>query len=256
MASSPYYITQVAGKGLGVLASSNLKKDEIVVRESPILQVNLGLKPDGVDLAEWIPSGTTTITMAVNRLNKSNRASYDELYASDEIIDNTRRRLESKCTTAESDMVAKFIMNCFTDLEGHYMICRIHTKLNHSCTFDAVSRWNPASNQLEVVATVDIAKDEEICVSYIWLAMPRAQREQMLKNLRHDFHCCCLACGTSPLMEEQYSLDSEWRCTRMHTLMLELTTTSLMRDDQIDKCTELAGLIQDEPTMIIEKIVL
>lgn len=75
------------------------------------------------------------------------------------------------------------------------------SRINHACNHNAHAAWNPNLHKLVVHAVRDIAKDEEICISYISkhgdLPLVREMRRAILMRQR-KFLCVCDLCALPP----------------------------------------------------------
>ncbi|KAI0326497.1 hypothetical protein GY45DRAFT_1226985, partial [Cubamyces sp. BRFM 1775] len=73
-------------------------------------------------------------------------------------------------------------------------VCKDISRINHSCTPNAVYRFDPTSFTFEVRALHPIPHASQIFISYIDPALSRAQRQEALLS-SYGFACACPACS-------------------------------------------------------------
>eukprot|EP01052_Picozoa_sp_SAG31_P042917 SAG31_NODE_6976_length_1829_cov_1.130058_1_plen_195_part_00 len=79
-------------------------------------------------------------------------------------------------------------------------IYALHSKMNHSCNFNAQAEMFPFDNCLvQVVATKAVKKGSEICITYVNPGLQPSERQNLLQ-LNHAIACECLRCALSEVM--------------------------------------------------------
>ncbi|KAJ7030011.1 hypothetical protein C8F04DRAFT_1115032 [Mycena alexandri] len=77
--------------------------------------------------------------------------------------------------------------------KGYYTaVCKEISRLNHSCCLNTTWFFDLSTFSFQLFATRDIAKDEELTISYINLRAPAKDRQLALEP--YGFQCACSAC--------------------------------------------------------------
>lgn len=173
-----YVMAAIAGKGMGVISTRNIKRGERIIAEPPLLVITKG-------------SEMLTVA-AVNDLPPGKRALFDGLH--------NAKTMPFKDHPYE-DILGTFSTNniCIDRdgcLSGTFVTI---SRFNHSCSPNVEWDWNEKLQAETVHACRDILRGEELCPSYMnieanpGLCSPSSVRSATLK-LRYGFLCCCSVC--------------------------------------------------------------
>ncbi|KAM0749689.1 hypothetical protein T439DRAFT_36817 [Meredithblackwellia eburnea MCA 4105] len=205
--------------GLGLRATpdaspSAIAIKEIVLQEAPLLQfTSLDNTPPTLN---WIID-------SVKALSKSDRDKFDALVRRADVLktdrwDCVRKPIPAQLGAEELDILAVWAGNVIapdrTLLEAWSLFPTI-SRVNHSCTPNAVLRNNPTTGKAEVVIAVhDFQPLDEVTISYFssndesqmnGLLMPRKERGLRLETqFGFTSNCRCLCCSL-PLAESKNS---------------------------------------------------
>ena len=188
-----YQQQAIQDKGIGIVATKNIKLGTLILRETPQLFLDL----DG----DWT---TEVIMEAFQKMNKedkdlfmklSNKFSIDKnLWSSNSIeyMDHINRTINLVKIPSENTVEICQLVNTNTFDNG---VCLNISRLNHSCLANAEHFWNEDTNTRDVRAIKKIKKGEEICLNYQATIsfLPRAVRQTNILKLFH-FSCHCVAC--------------------------------------------------------------
>lgn len=180
MTDTKYKVVEIAGKGRGVVATTDITIGTRIIAEDPILLLGAGGFMSVVDIAA--------------RLMRDLKAMTPE---------NQRIFLGlSNCYPDESNkFMGIFKTNAlpcgpFSPVGGIYpTVCRV----SHSCRPNAFSSWHDDLKQETIHAFCDIKEGEEITIAYLPSSFmtPRDARRADLKK-HFNFDCECEACSLSP----------------------------------------------------------
>ena len=219
--SWPYKEANLGEKGVGCIASQDIRKGDLVLRESPQLLV----PPE--DDTNWEDSDcfrcNENIMKTFLRMGSEDQKMYmqlDNKYEEDhtkwseqmkiDLIpimrvskDFTKLENISKGLTKQKawEVWGRFTTNSF-----HNGVCLKMSRFNHSCRSNAQYFWNEDTNTRDIRALRKIKEGEEITVNYnTTLVEPRDERRRILKD-KYNFDCNCEACD---LTEEQIQCEKE-----------------------------------------------
>ena len=196
-------MTNIEGKGKGVVARRTIEEGELILREKPLFIVRTPYE------AKHLVNHLAEIRSNVASLEEEVRDQFYELCVA-------RPQL---CTKGPGDsrMFGIFQANSveIKDLDkknaktlGAAIFLSI-SRINHSCVPNAVCSYNSAKSVEEVRASRNIDEGEEICVSYIDVVHMRDDRQKLLDG-RFNFRCQCPACSlTGPELAENEKLRRE-----------------------------------------------
>ena len=191
----PVMVTEIPGKGLGLVASKNFKKGELIFKEIAAISVKAR---EG--------AGVITLDMALEVKNQVQNMSDEQK--------SKFYKLKPQKESFNSDTIGVGITaNCLEELlivtnNGNFsskesmLALFINSPLiNHSCAPNAVLGKVPESAKgMGVIALRDISKGEEITQCYI-RGLPKYDQSEMRKRLKEEFQfdCECTVCsGETP----------------------------------------------------------
>ncbi|KAL2158713.1 hypothetical protein VTH06DRAFT_4195 [Thermothelomyces fergusii] len=188
-AGPAYEIVPVEGKGMGVVATRRIRKDEIFMVDVPAMLISLNF------LTSTKPHHRRIILeQALSQLPPETR---DRAYA-----------LSRGSAPYEVDSIMGPNANSILVTgEVHFGLFTEVARINHDCRPNAYYRFSERRLTMEVVAFRDIEPGEEISMSYVPLEMHMGERREYLKN-NWEFDCACSLCR-SP--QEDIDNTTKWR---------------------------------------------
>lgn len=186
--STPFDVVDIPGRGKGVIANRDIKRGELLIKESPLFIVPRRIT-DRTD-------PRTLIRETVLSLPQSGQDAFFALsYAKPNIStpDIPFEIFQTNAISAGSTGTGLFPQTA---------------RLNHGCSkaFSAVYHWREAEGVLVVHAIRDIVKGQEILTTYTDTKRPRRDRQAYLREIYH-FDCACSVCA----LPEKESLVSDRR---------------------------------------------
>ncbi|KAI5476674.1 hypothetical protein MNV49_007387 [Pseudohyphozyma bogoriensis] len=189
--SPSYEIVPVEGKGLGMVATRDIARGELILEEQVVTFTG---KTHDVDsyveaaVSMLSPESKQKVLGLVNSVDGSSveDAVYDTL--------NTNQMSVS----AYLDRPFSYTLNMTNPvsvLEGS-ALAPLTSRLNHDCTPNADYHFS-ANMTMRLVAVRAIAKGDEITDSYVPITSPFATRQEELEEL-YNFTCRCKTCSLLP----------------------------------------------------------
>lgn len=165
----PYRIAPIPGKGLGLIATRQISRGELIVEESPVLMERQGF-------------------MGFSQIQEQ----FDQLEASvqDQIMDlHDKNAPDGNGKT----LLGVFRTNALPQGVGsrNGALCLVISRANHSCINNCYHGWVDGRERL--FCDADIASGEEICTNYIQWHLATDQRQRELQT-QFGFACDCPAC--------------------------------------------------------------
>ncbi|GAA5853495.1 hypothetical protein JCM5353_006531 [Sporobolomyces roseus] len=169
----PYEVKEIAGKGMGVIATGDIKAGELVLKETPLITLQQQRTPAALERL------MTTLTQSqkddYNKLHiASNKNNVPKVLA---IFQTNAMQLGPQSTTS-----GVFI-------EG--------SRFNHSCRPNCSRSWDERQGVEWFIANRDIGQGEELCITYGDTRWDRVERQRWLMET-FGFECACEACSLSP----------------------------------------------------------
>ncbi|KAI0382385.1 SET domain-containing protein [Hypomontagnella monticulosa] len=187
-----FRVTEVPGKGIGVVATRKIKKGETILVRSPTM---MGQTAAYIGMEK----GTREVLydIAIGKLPSKGR----ELFMGQ----------------MGKDVHEKINTNCFqlyvdgANESGSHLGCYPEiSRFNHDCRPNVHYRINDITHTS--VAARDIAPGEELSISYIELMLPREERLERLR--KWGFECSCSHCT----MSDEKAAESDARLKRIEEL--------------------------------------
>lgn len=210
----PFEIKELPGKGLGILATRNLKAGDLVLKETPILIADDADGPEGV-------------LKAYHRLSPQERQRYDSLYISKRHMGKPRP-LAICLTNAFGFGIVDGIDECG--------VCEKGSRFNHSCRPNVHRYWDQEQKCMWFICTRDVKEGEELCTFYFEVTDSKDVRQARLKST-FEFDCTCEACS----MSEEETLASDVRRRKLKTLEVFL---SYLEDSPLELIKTVQRLCQ------------
>jgi hypothetical protein len=187
-----YSEEDVAGKGVGCIASKDIKKGSLILREIPALFTDVRDGP------VTIASGKKIIGAFVE-MSGEDQERYMTLYnanygrnANDQWIWFNETSMGISKDQA-SEVLQIYCTNSF-----HNGVCLKMSRFNHSCRSNAQYFWNVDTHTRDIRAMRKIKQGEEITVNYqeVHCTATKEERQTLLKKA-WNFDCHCKACDAT-----------------------------------------------------------
>ncbi|KAJ6497624.1 hypothetical protein C8R45DRAFT_134010 [Mycena sanguinolenta] len=253
VATPAFRLTDVPGKGAGLLSTRALKTGDLILDERPLF-----VCARGVPIA--VPPIFTPAQVGQYQLQKL------EEYC--EIAIN-RMRPEAKnafmalwnCHKEDgSGPIMGIVRTNGLSLQGlrpgvqdhqtnqYSAVCKDISRLNHSCSPNTASLFHLPSFSYRLYAVRDIAAGEELTFHYTDVKCSTEKRQAVLKP--YDFACACPACrDTTAVSSEDARTTSDWRrsvLTGFYAVRKEQLKSSSVDDKLLDECCRMIELIVRE----------
>ncbi|KAH9917518.1 uncharacterized protein B0H18DRAFT_35759 [Fomitopsis serialis] len=173
---------------LGLFATSSLEPGDLILSERPLL---LTLRA--------LPAGSAPGTSADDILERAAEAMPARERRAFLALRNCKTHGDPRLSRARG-IVATNALG-IGSLPGHAgdcaVVCERTCRANHSCSPNAVARWDLPSFSVELRARRPVRAGEELTISYLPdLTLPRAARVDLLRA-SYAFTCACTACALS-----------------------------------------------------------
>lgn len=194
-----YELRQTADKGLGLFATSFIRRGTEIIREEPLLKIS-----ENAIQNVWGP---------YCRLTTAQKAAYDSLHAFKPhglnlehasrcyLIDPNDDSLEEddieEMVQDQVRVMSIFAVNNFRLAPSGLAVYATASRLNHSCVPNVHHSYNPTLKRITVHAVRDILPNEELFTTYLGGDGAYQVRGQRIEKLRsaYGFICHCPACS-------------------------------------------------------------
>lgn len=163
---------------MGMIANRDIKQGEIIVKEDPVLVVNISL-PES--------DRKSTLLEKFTKLGEKDRRKIESLYDSDP--DGAEENKVLRIFNSNSIQVGSS-----GEVAGLYPTV---ARINHSCFPNVVwSGLREKQQRKEIRALTDISKGQEICTNYIDDFSLNYNTSEVRKKKLHNWHfvCSCVVC--------------------------------------------------------------
>jgi len=191
--------TEMPGKGIGVLAKQDISAGTLIMHEKPVLQT--------VD--------ENKVEFLIQNLSDDVKAEVMKLH--NDFPD-------------ESTALGIFHTNSMacpnegsSDFDAPRGLFLRMSRFNHSCTPNAMQKWNADKGDMELRAVSAISSGQEICICYIDPSSVWEQRQQEFKE-SFGFLCRCPVCSLPSGSKERMLSDNNR--AQMQSLRQTLASTS------------------------------
>ena len=258
----PLRMVELKDKGIGLIATRNIKSGELVFQEKPILKSNLcggsrklNLTVDeeqkvGKEVEELLErvgcesdsflTGQKSTTIAQFKrvmsgykvLPDAEKVKYMQLH--DSFLADTDQP-KSVCGIYATNAVQE------GDNSNEGVVCMLVSRINHSCVPNVQHVWTEPFER--VVSNRDIQCGEEILTNYVRLDAGKLQRGLKLTR-QYGFICNCEACSLIPLskqaMMQQFSDQRRYEIRNLDDNIVQLCHFDPMKALQsVEKLLEL-----------------
>jgi hypothetical protein len=193
-ADTLYNEEDVAGNGVGCIASKDIKKGNLILREIPVLLTDVRDGPATIASVEEI------IGAFVEMLGED-QEKYMLLYNAyygENTNDQWISQWSNETTMDISKDQASKVWNIYCTNSFHNGVCLKMSRFNHSCCSNAQYFWNVDTHTRDIRAMRKIKQGEEITVNYqeVNWAATKEERQTLLKKA-WNFDCHCKACDAT-----------------------------------------------------------
>ncbi|KAK3081055.1 hypothetical protein LTS18_010677 [Coniosporium uncinatum] len=214
--SSLFEIKGASGKGLGVFAIEPLPCGTRLLTDKPLMR----LSED-----EYRNVDYKNVLAKFNALSAEDRTKYKSIYSKSEFRSYWQTAIEDQIRLGNSDpkehlsipdqaaVMAVFETNTIQHEDGGAYVCHLSSRMNHSCSANAIMIWNSNLDAQTVHLIRDVKKHEEITVAYFNDLQTRQMRRETLES-HFGYACRCPACD--PL--DSSHTESEFRRARILNL--------------------------------------
>ncbi|KAL1940971.1 hypothetical protein VTO73DRAFT_7607 [Trametes versicolor] len=182
------HISEAGTSGLGVYATSSIAPGQVLIRERPLL-----IYPQLLPYRDSTGRHYAELEDALELLSPQSRDSFFSLA--------NCHPLDPSVAKSIIDTNSLHIGKLPGGVHQYGAVCGAISRINHSCSPNAVYRFEPATLTFEVRALLPIPPGAQVFISYIDPALPRAKRQEALSS--YGFACTCTACAlTGPALSQ------------------------------------------------------
>ncbi|KDQ25361.1 hypothetical protein PLEOSDRAFT_1066483 [Pleurotus ostreatus PC15] len=224
-----FEVTQLPGKGMGLVALRDIEPGQLLIREKPLFTVPSQISSSPASLI-WSSLARVTPSERDAFLNLSYVHFPPHLSPEDHPEEVALAIFQTNAVSA-GDNVGIFPQMA---------------RLNHGCSsaFNAVYSWRESEGVLVVHALKEIRKGEELLTTYTDTKRPRRHRREYLST-QYGFSCTCAVCS----LPSQQSRASDRRLNAMVDKYQRLSTWaqgSIGKDEAIKLTNEIWALGEEE----------
>jgi hypothetical protein len=190
-----YSLTEVPGKGKGLVATTDIPRGTRILEESPVVTI-----PDELRDDERLKAHISQQVDSLNERKRQSLLSMHNVYPYSNIFEQCLGIIRTNALPVEADGIGGGLF-----LEA----CRI----NHACDNNAQKNWNQRIKRHTVHALRDIPQGEEITIFYLDRDSSRELRQKRLQD-KFRFLCSCTLCS----LPYEQSQQSDKRLARIDQL--------------------------------------
>eukprot|EP00927_Polykrikos_kofoidii_P038706 TRINITY_DN33118_c0_g1_i1.p1 TRINITY_DN33118_c0_g1~~TRINITY_DN33118_c0_g1_i1.p1 ORF type:complete len:405 (+),score=58.63 TRINITY_DN33118_c0_g1_i1:167-1381(+) len=208
--AAPYKCVAVPGKGMGMVATRDIKYGELILEEKPVMTIAGHSRA----MMASLRGDNSVFEKAFGKLSSSDQERVLRLHDRD--VDTTKKpggpglmfpvanqsAEEARVGQKQKSVAGIFRTNCLqagVDSDDAVLCCEI-SRFNHSCTQNVSHAF--AAPYERVYAVRNIEKGEELCTCYCDPTATTQERQQRLK-LVYGFDCACSTCMLPPAEREK-----------------------------------------------------
>lgn len=179
------------GKGRGVFARRAIRAGERIFAEEPLFAITPPEFHPGQGFRADEVAGV--VNEAVTALSPARRAEFLACHEHREPHEEAERT-QSPATYARKRGLYILRSNAYMLPDGRSAMFTRLARANHDCAPNAAHLWDPRvrGDAVALVATRDIARGEEVTVTYVDVLAGAAERRQRLAQ--YGFRCDCASC--------------------------------------------------------------
>lgn len=205
---------KIDGKGYGYIATEDIPKGTIIIKEKPAFQINdKNIVSDILQLLYEIlkcsdKSKRKRFKSLMPYELPNNNINSNELFNILKMLKITHPHIYSFLTNIKKEKLllycAKYACNAF-DFDGKPVILFNGTVLNHSCLPNVI--FGKVGEFMVFETVRHINKGEELCDSYIDITDSKINRLNKLKS-QYGFTCTCCRCKNKNKNDKIFSSDA------------------------------------------------
>lgn len=192
----PVKVVEIDGRGLGVVATRNIKCGELIIQEKPLIDTSgwhsdVKLTEDDLVLVHYFS--------ALNLVAKQKLVCRIKTVRSGYLKSDQQEKIMALHDAFEEITGKKSVYGCFitnTLARGNNsddsVLCDIISRFNHSCVPNVSHFWVHPYERM--VAMRNITEGEELFTSYGEMFSCKDQRREVMK-LKYGFDCNCTCCN-------------------------------------------------------------
>ncbi|KAI2602052.1 SET domain-containing protein [Hypoxylon sp. NC1633] len=227
--SLPYREVEIAGKGIGIVATRTIRAGELVIARTPGIMVN----------------ERATQTLEKKVLSELLVRAVDNLPSAHK---DTLLNLSTHSDPSDyGDKIYKILTtNCFRTgyhdgVNPFYSLFAEVSRANHDCRPTCAYYFDHEDFHHKVLAVRDIMPGEEITIAYYDPLQTHSTRQDKLKK-EWGFQCSCARCTA----DESSITESDQRVSQIHQLWKELDDHSAASEATPEKAELLVSLYERE----------
>jgi len=182
---SLFEIKSASGKGLGVFAVAPLPCGTRLLTDKPLMRLSEE-QYTNVDYKD--------VLAKFNALSADDRTKYMSIYSKSEFRSCWQTAIEDQIQLGNSDpkehlsisdqaaVMAVFETNAIQHEDGGAYVCHLSSRMNHSCTANAIMIWNSNLGAQTVHLIRGVDKNQEITVAYFNDLQTRQMRREALES--------------------------------------------------------------------------
>ncbi|KAI0794158.1 hypothetical protein C8Q74DRAFT_1365670 [Fomes fomentarius] len=207
-----YKIESIKGFGRGMIATTNITRGQLIVRERPLLVMPISLT--GETMGEILAFQEEV----VNSMRPANRAA---VYALTNVKGPDWPSHLKGILDTNSIGLGEPLPGYAAE---HGAVARDISRVNHSCSPNAEWDWDLSTLTLTLRSKTPIRRGEQVTVCYVEVARTYGERQEELCR-RYKFVCKCKACSKR---QADRDLGDMVRCL----IRIQSITDSLIMDDE------------------------
>ncbi|TBU25750.1 SET domain-containing protein [Dichomitus squalens] len=178
-----HHISDAGESGLGLFATTNIARGELVLRERPLI-----VYPQMLPFYSTRPAGQQypELERAMELMSPDKQEAFFGLM--------NAQQEEPSLVKGIIDTNALYVGSLPGAPHQYAGVCEHISRINHSCSPNAAYRFDLAAFAFEVRALFPIRPGEQVSIAYTDPALPRAARQHALLS-SYGFTCACPVCS-------------------------------------------------------------
>lgn len=190
-----FKVHQIAGKGLGLIATQKIPRGQRILTDKILLSIN---SPNGDILQSAytlsLQARQALLALSVNAAKYTSVLSWLESF--------WLSRWYPRSTKINHNILNIFRNNNFDIGDSIRAVFPAAARINHACVPNAQGNFNSVLDAFTVHATHDLFEGDEITISYLDDQLGLRQWRQSTLLGRYGFACDCAACGAHASVRE------------------------------------------------------
>ena len=245
----PVMVTEIEGKGRGLVAARDIKAGELIVMEEPLIKL-AKLPPGSLPDLDYFKS----LMKQIEEFPEEAKKQFYKLKPRQLQSTKLDVALGALSLGAGMDEFKIFFNNCKVHDKYGYLLHLNTALVNHSCAPNAFNGpvkpgagVDQSQEILEIRAIKDISKEEEVTIPYIRDLMElgsSSQERRMRIKLRYGFDCKCDVCsgkvdGQDDILRELLEFHQAFRPDHNHKRAYDWRREVKAADKMVDLAMQL-----------------